>query len=114
MIEPRLATNLQISALIKITEAQGGFATVLHKGDSISGAILLIARIRGENPAVFERYPSLDGGSLWQAAAQKSVVSERDMTNWLRKRCDRDPDLWLIELDVADDKRLADIIASSP
>jgi len=47
LIEPRLASGVQISALKRLAEAEGDFATVLKKGDATSGAILLIGQVRG-------------------------------------------------------------------
>jgi len=112
MIEPRLASKIQVSSLIKLTEIAGGFAAVLKKGDPVSGAILLVARVRGNIPAIYERFPTLDGSSQWQNFPQKTADSEEDVDASIKKRADRDPDLWLVELDIADDKRLAEILTS--
>ena len=111
MTEPRLASKLQISSLIRLTELAGGFGAILHKGDPISGAILLIVRIRGAAPVLYERFPTVDGTTRWQHFPQKTVVSEADMDARLKKQANRDPDLWVIELDVPDDERLAEILA---
>lgn len=111
MTEPRLASKLQISSLIRLTELAGGFGAILHKGDPISGAILLIARVRGADPMLYERFPTVNGTTQWQHFPHKAVVSESDMTARLKKQADRDPDLWVIELDVPDDERLAEILA---
>ncbi len=110
MIEPRLASEMQISAFRRLAEESGGFATILRKGDPVSGAILLIARIRGGEAAIYERFPTLDGGSQWQRIPQKTEDSEGEISRYLDRRVERDTDLWLIELDVADDKRLAAIV----
>jgi hypothetical protein len=67
LIEPRLASGVQISALKRLAEAEGDFATVLKKGDATSGAILLIGQVRGTDPILYERYPSLDGQSAWKS-----------------------------------------------
>ena len=50
MIEPRLASGVLISAIKRMVEAEGDFATVLKKGDAVSGAILLIGQVRGADP----------------------------------------------------------------
>jgi hypothetical protein len=113
LIEPRLTSEFQISALRRLAEAGGDFATVLHKGDATSGAILLICQIRGENPSVFDRYPSLDGQSEWQAVAlQDNDIAEK-VTEYWPVRVKRDPDLWVIELDVASTERLDLLLAAS-
>lgn len=108
MIEPRLTSDIQISALKRLVEAEGGFATVLRKGDPTSGAILLIGQVRGENPVLYDRFPSLDGGAAWQQIAEKEVEVA---THW-QKRVARDPDLWVIELDVASTERLNGLLGT--
>jgi hypothetical protein len=111
-LEPRLTSEFQISALKRLVEADGGFATVIRKGDATSGAILLIGQIRGCDPVLFERFPSLDGGSEWQPVTAQITENESEVTNYWQKRVARDPDLWVIELDVASTERLAPLLGT--
>jgi hypothetical protein len=106
LIEPRLTSDFQISALKRLVEAGGDFATVLHKGDATSGAILLIGQIRGKHPMLFDRYPTLNGGSVWQIVAIQAHEKERKIDAYWKSRVVRDPDLWVMELDVASLERL--------
>ncbi|MFN3619893.1 DUF1491 family protein [Sphingorhabdus sp.] len=111
MIEPRLASGVFISAIKRLIEAEGDFATVLKKGDAISGAILLIGQVRGADPVIYERYPSLDGTSGWQHVD----LSDRNdviVQNYWKKRGVQDPDLWVLELDVASAARLDGLLAA--
>ena len=114
MIEPRLTAAFQISVIQRLAEAGGDFATVLRKGDRTAGAILLIGQIRGQNPVLFDRYPSLDGISKWQPVSLQNDENEAKVTAYWQKRAARDPDLWIMELDVASPERLAGLLASSP
>ena len=111
MIEPRLATDVQISAMRRLAEAHGGFATVLKKGDATSGAILLIAQIRGAEPRLYDRYPSLDGKNAWQSV-DLAETGDAAIQNYWQKRCARDPDLWVFELDVASAARLDGLLSA--
>jgi len=106
MIEPRLASSVQVSAFIRLAQAEGDFAAVLRKGDAVAGAILLIGLIRGQDPVIYERFPSLDGGSPWKQVDGKSTDTDINVTQNWQKRAQRDPDLWVIELDVASPERL--------
>jgi len=110
MIEPRLSSDMQVKAIQRIAEAQGNFAAIIYKGDSISGSILVLGRLRSQIPVVFERFPSINGGFEWQRSGPKNFEKEEDINNWLLKRRSADPDLWVIELDVATDEQLSDII----
>jgi hypothetical protein len=111
LIEPRLTSDFQISALKRLVEAGGDFATVLRKGDPTSGAILLIGQIRGRNPVLFDRFPSLDGSAIWQPVTAQIEENEGEVFSYWQKRVSRDPDLWVIELDVASTERLDGLLA---
>ena len=110
MIEPRLASGVMISAIKRLAEAQGDFATVLNKGDATSGAILLIGQIRGENPRLYERYPAPEGEMRWQGI-DFTTPSDASVHEYWKKRCARDPDLWVLELDVVSAARLDGLLA---
>ncbi len=107
MIEPRLASHIQVSALKRLAEAGGDFATVLRKGDATSGAILLIGQIRGRNPVLFERFPSFEGEAGWVSVTAQIDENDAEVGSYWQKRSARDPDLWVLELDVASTERLA-------
>ena len=111
MIEPRLASGVLISAIKRLAEAQGDFATVLKKGDAVSGAILLIGQVRGADAVIYERYPSLDGQSTWKTVelAEKNDVN---IQSYWQKRCVGDPDLWVLELDVVSGARLNGLLTA--
>jgi hypothetical protein len=113
LIEPRLASSVQVSAFIRLAQAEGDFAAVLRKGDSVAGAIMLIGLVRGQNPVLYERFPSLDDGSPWQRANAKVPQDEQDIAAAWQKRAERDPDLWVIELDVASPERLTRLLAAA-
>ena len=113
MIEPRLASAVQVSAFIRLAQAEGDFAAILRKGDPVAGAIMLIGLVRGQNPVLYERFPSLHGGSPWQRANPKSSENEQDIAATWQKRAERDPDLWVIELDVASLERLNGLLAAA-
>ena len=81
--------------------AQGGFATIIAKGDAERGSLLLIVTQRGRPAAMLERMLNAAGEYEWQ----KSGPESSDSADWLDKRRRNDPDLWLIELDVPDAER---------
>jgi hypothetical protein len=113
LIEPRLTAEFQISALRRLIESAGDVLTVLRKGDRTSGSILLIGQVRGANPVLFDRFPSLDGASVWQPLTAQIAENETEVTAYWQKRVSRDPDLWVIELDVASTERLNGLLTLS-
>lgn len=112
MIEPRLAAHLLVSALIRNAQAQGGFAALLRKGDRTAGSILLIRREKGHNPALFERFSGMDGRANWSEITIEDIEKEEKISQYLARRSARDPDIWILELDVPFEQRFIDIITS--
>lgn len=110
MIEPRLATHALVAAIRRMAEAEGGFATILAKGDPVSGSLLLIRREKGANPALFERLPTLSGVSNWELVPYQTIESEHFISDYCERRRAHDPDLWIVELDVPFAQRFTDII----
>lgn len=106
-MEPRLASSVLVSALLRRAEAEGGFGTVLARGDSISGAILVILLERGRNPSFLERLLQPDGSYAWQKAGKEASINQEEAEKFLARRRKIDPDLWLIELDIPSGERFA-------
>lgn len=105
MIE-RLPAHLEVGGLIRLTQAQGGFASVLHKGERDAGTILLVLTERGGNPRLFERLPDPDGTRNWQRRQMQDIDNKDILSQYLERRSSQDPDLWIVELDIANGERL--------
>jgi hypothetical protein len=104
---PRLTSRMIIDALMRRVRGEGGFATVLVRGDDTSGAILLLCTDRGKATALVERTVDLNGRYRWTPCGPQDVESDSERQSYIERRRARDPDLWLIELDIADAERFA-------
>lgn len=105
MSSSRLPAKLEITGLTRRIEADGGFATTLHRGDPEGGSLLLVVTSRGRHVACLERILGLGGGYEWRATGPgESAVSE-EVAAFLAKRVRFDPDLWAVELDIAEPER---------
>ncbi len=103
----RATSLLLIQALIRRTHAEGGFAAVLHKGDAVAGAILVQTLGAGQQIQMFERVSDFSKGYQLLPAATQSWGDSSELTQYLDRRLRSDPDLWIIELDVANAEQLA-------
>ncbi len=101
----RLPAHLEVSGLIRSVEAAGGFAAVLHKGEREAGTILVIVAERGANARLFERIPHAETGREWLLTKTQDTENKTDFQEYLDRRSKRDPDLWIVELDIADGER---------
>lgn len=95
-----------VSALVRRVNAEGGFATVIHKGDDRAGAILVECVDRGTRNLLLERTTGLDGRDGWRLV-DAPLDDEAAYAERLDRRRHFDSDLWIIELDIADAERFA-------
>lgn len=101
----RIPAHLEVSGLVRRVNAEGGFATVLQKGEPDAGTILLVFTLNGGNTRVFERMPQLDGTRKWTLSKGEVADSKDKIEEYLNRRGKQDPDLWIVELDVPDPER---------
>jgi len=102
----RLKSRFLVDLLLRRTEAAGGFAIVLAKGDDTSGIILVQCSERGEAGPLLERRFSMDGHYIWEAVGPTDAKDSESRSNYQDRRRKADPDMWLIELDIADAPQL--------
>ena len=97
----RLPAHVEVAAVMRRAEAEGGFATLLRKGDPDRGAVTLVIEKRGEFCGILERElgPSFDYEWVFKPAGSESV------TEFIARRERFDTDFWLIELDIAEPER---------
>lgn len=102
----RPTAQLLVSALQRAAFARGGFAVVRARGDPVAGTILVICAENGREQRVLERFPDWSRGHVWTSVWPKDSVNQLDIQEYLEKRRRSDPDLWLLELDIADAEQL--------
>jgi hypothetical protein len=105
--EPRLASDVLVKALQRKAESEGGFAAVLARGDSNSGAVLVILAERGRKARILERLLTASGTYEWTDIGGQALANEEEFGKFLARRRRFDPDIWLIELDIASAERFA-------
>lgn len=101
----RLPTHLIAGALVRRVNDAGGFAVVRARGDAQAGALLVIAVDRG-TAQVLERGLGATGEVGLMVTGPGATSGESIDDYWQRRRL-RDPDLWVIEVDVAGAERFA-------
>lgn len=108
----RLTSQIIVQALIRKTQAEGGFAAVLHKGDPISGAIILQLRQSNNEIMTFERISHHSGGYQLMPIATEYSSDNEKMAQYIDKRRRFDRDLWVLELDVVNAEQLVAAIVN--
>jgi hypothetical protein len=114
-VTARLASGVLVQALIRRVQGAGGNAAVLARGDETAGAILLAIAERGETVRLLTRRLDLAGAYIWDDIALPAAGGESgsaEIVQLIDRARRRDPDLWVLELDIADGQRFADELAA--
>jgi hypothetical protein len=113
-VSERLPTHLEVSGILRRTEASGDFATVIRKGEAERGSLLILVGSRGRHLVCLERILSIDGNYRWVEAGPGESASSADVRDFVSRRARFDEDLWAIELDIADPERFIAETTASP
>lgn len=92
----RLPSGLTASALLRRVNDAGGFGAVLARGDAEAGGILVLVSEAGGPERLLERGLGPDGNP-----ALIDSTPREDVDGYWRRRRQRDPDLWVLALDIA-------------
>jgi len=103
----RLPSGVLVSALLRRVNDAGGIATLLARGDAQAGAILVVTLDRGVMPRLLERGIGPDGKTALLPTGPGDDAAADEIAAYWRKRRQRDPDLWVIELDIPTAERFA-------
>jgi hypothetical protein len=100
-VSARLTSQVLVSSLLRRAQAEGGFGAVLGRGDPTAGAVMVVLAERGIRSALLERLLQPDGTYAWRESGG-APADEEAFRSMIERRRRNDPDLWLVELDVAD------------
>lgn len=101
----RLPAHLEVTGLIRAVGAEGGFGTVLAKGERDAGTLLVSCCENGTQARLYERMPQLDGTRKWTMVKNQDPDNPYEYSEYCDRRKRQDPDLWIVELDIADAER---------
>ena len=104
-MDARLPAHLEVSALIRQVEVEGGFGMVIKKGEREAGTILVLLAENGQNSRLYERMPQLDGTRSWHCSKKQDNENKEEFSGYLERRAKQDPDVWILELDIANGER---------
>lgn len=102
-----LASGILVSALLKRVNDAGGMGMVRAKGDADSGSILLILNDETGLSRLVERGRDSSGRRALVPAGSADPTDSATCDTYWRRRRQRDPDLWVVELDIPSAERFA-------
>jgi len=105
MMDGRLPAHLEVAGLVRAVTAEGGFATVIAKGERDAGTLLVICCENGANARLYERMPQIDGSRSWTLVRARDPQDPQEFDEYCARRKRQDSDLWIVELDIAGAER---------
>lgn len=104
-MDARLPAHLEVAAIRRIAESHGGFATVLSNGDRDAGTLAIVISCPDGRAWLLERMPQADGNRIFVQTASQDSENPKEFYEAIRRRSERDPDLWVLEVEIANPER---------
>lgn len=98
----RLPTDLWVRAHLRRCFATGIAAYVVRRGDQHGGTVLLKLNRLDQGCDVLSQTRDLDGRLGWMPAFATGPVSESEADAYIARAVQRDPDLWVLEIEDRD------------
>lgn len=99
MGDDRLPTQLWLDAHLKTLTDQGVFFYIHNRGNSYSGTVLLKLNGLENGCLILQQQRDLDGVMGWMSLFDGKPIDEKEADNYLNRCKDRDPDLWILEIE---------------
>ena len=100
-LEARLKTSIQVMALVRRCDIRAIGVAVTARGDPDSGAMLVKLCGRDRTAAVLAQARRADGTLGWLRATGAEPVAEAEADAYIARQRNRDPDLWVVEVETA-------------
>ncbi len=97
--EPRTPTYLWLEAKIRELTSTGVGVYVTHKGEKMSGLVLLKLSSTQGDCKLLTQQRDLDGVMGWFNVFQEDAIEEKRADEYITRSIGRDPDLWVVEIE---------------
>ena len=98
-MEARLKSGIWVQALIRRCDIAAIGVAVTSRGDPDAGAILIKLYDREAGASVLAQTRRADGTLGWMRATGPDPVAESEADTYIDRQRNRDPDLWVVEVD---------------
>lgn len=107
-MEARLKSGIWVKALIRRCDLAAIGCAVVARGDPDAGAVLVKSSARDMRCTVLAQTRRPDGTLVWMRATGAEPVPEPEADSYIARQRNRDPDVWVIEIETATPEDLLD------
>jgi len=100
----RLPTGLWVQAHVARCSAAGMAMVVVRRGDPDRGVVIVRLYDRERGIRLVSQSRDIDGTLVWSAALDGRYVGESEAANYVERQVSYDPDIWVIEIESADEE----------
>jgi len=98
-MDERLPTALWVDAHLQTLTVNGIPYYIVNKGAYASGTVMLKLYAPGQGCKLLQQQRDINGTMGWMALFKGEIVDEPKADEYLRRTTDRDPDVWVIEIE---------------
>lgn len=99
MSDDRLPTGLWVDAQLRHLTEKGTPYYIINKGAYAGGTVILKLNSLTEGCQILTQVRDMDGKLGWLIALSGGWVAESEADAYIRRAVDRDPDVWVIEVE---------------
>jgi hypothetical protein len=99
MARDQISTELWLTAGLNRCSKQGTPATVIRRGESQSGTVVLKINQFEDGCRILTQGRDNNGKLIWLPALNDTLVEESVADSYLERTANRDPDIWIIEIE---------------
>lgn len=99
MADDRLPTSLWLDAHFRRLTMEGMPYYIIQRGNFASGTILVRIIVPGQVSRLQQQQRDLNGRLGWMPLFQDKIMTEGELDAFILRARDRDPDLWVIEVE---------------
>ena len=100
MSDERLPTHIWVDAHLRRCSVKAVSAVIIHKGEKMGGTVMLKIYQPDIGCRLLSQMRDLDGNLSWYPAHKEDLIDEPLADERIRRAIDRDPDLWVIEMET--------------
>jgi hypothetical protein len=94
-----LTTGLWVSAQVRLCDMAFIPATIVRRGDSDAGTVLVKINRFEQGVTVFTQASTLDGEPAWSRGTGPKPVAEAEADAYIARQVTYDPDVWVLEIE---------------
>lgn len=95
----RLPVSIWIDAHLRRLNEIGQGYYILNKGSFAAGTVIVKINLLNGFSLLLTQIRDMDGNLGWMNALKQERVAETDADAYIRRAVDRDPDIWVIEVE---------------